>query len=85
MWRSGALAASSDSSPNRPHQCDLLSCVAASTVVFTTDSGAEALSWPGGCATPFGGEKDTKEVGGLHIPCGGEQRKSDEAVGSCAL
>ena len=28
-------------------------------MVFTTDNGAEVMSWPDGGATPFRGEKDT--------------------------
>ena len=38
-------------------------------VVFTTDNGAEVLSWPDGGATPFRGEKDTNWEGGWRIPC----------------
>ena len=38
-------------------------------VVFTTDNGAEVLSWPDGGATPFRGEKDTNWEGGLRVPC----------------
>src|SRR5262245_28567171 len=37
-------------------------------VVFTTDNGAEVLSWPDGGATPFRGEKDTNWEGGWRIP-----------------
>ena len=38
-------------------------------VVFTTDNGAEVLSWPDGGATPFRGEKATNWEGGWRIPC----------------
>jgi arylsulfatase len=38
-------------------------------VVYTTDNGAEALSWPDGGSTPFGGEKDTNWEGGFRVPC----------------
>src|SRR4030095_9629616 len=38
-------------------------------VVFTTDNGAELLSWPDGGSTPFRGEKDTNWEGGWRIPC----------------
>ena len=38
-------------------------------VVFTTDNGAEVLSWPDGGCTPFRGEKDTNWEGGWRVPC----------------
>jgi arylsulfatase len=38
-------------------------------VVFTTDNGAEVLSWPDGGSTPFRGEKDTNWEGGWRVPC----------------
>ncbi len=38
-------------------------------VVFTTDNGAEKMSWPDGGASPFRGEKDTQGDGGWRIPC----------------
>lgn len=38
-------------------------------VVYTTDNGAEVLSWPDGGATPFKGEKDTNWEGGFRVPC----------------
>jgi arylsulfatase len=38
-------------------------------VVFTTDNGAEVMSWPDGGSTPFRGEKDTNWEGGWRIPC----------------
>jgi arylsulfatase len=43
--------------------------VADNTVVcFTTDNGAEKMSWPDGGATPFRGEKATNFEGGWRIP-----------------
>src|SRR5215813_2346478 len=43
--------------------------VADNTVVcFTTDNGAELLSWPDGGSTPFRSEKDTNWEGGWRIP-----------------
>ncbi len=38
-------------------------------VVFTTDNGAEVMTWPDGGSTPFRGEKDTNWEGGWRIPC----------------
>src|SRR5215204_4254446 len=38
-------------------------------VVFTTDNGAEAFSWPDGGTTPFKGEKNTNWEGGYRVPC----------------
>src|SRR5689334_10176807 len=43
--------------------------VADNTIVcFTTDNGAEVLSWPDGGSTPFRGEKDTNWEGGWRVP-----------------
>jgi arylsulfatase len=43
--------------------------VAENTIVcFTTDNGAEVMSWPDGGSTPFRGEKDTNWEGGWRIP-----------------
>jgi arylsulfatase len=43
--------------------------VADNTVVcFTTDNGAEVMSWPDGGSTPFRGEKATNWEGGWRIP-----------------
>jgi arylsulfatase len=43
--------------------------VADNTIVcFTTDNGAEVMSWPDGGATPFRGEKDTNWEGGWRVP-----------------
>jgi arylsulfatase len=38
-------------------------------VVFTTDNGAEVMTWPDGGSTPFKGEKDTNWEGGWRVPC----------------
>ena len=37
-------------------------------VVFTSDNGAEILSWPDGGNTPFRGEKGTTWEGGMRVP-----------------
>jgi len=43
--------------------------VADNTIVaFTTDNGAEVMSWPDGGSTPFRGEKDTNWEGGWRVP-----------------
>ncbi|HKQ83069.1 MAG TPA: arylsulfatase [Steroidobacteraceae bacterium] len=38
-------------------------------VIYTTDNGAEVMSWPDGGSTPFRGEKDTNYEGGWRVPC----------------
>ena len=43
--------------------------VAANTiVVYTSDNGAEMMSWPDGGSTPFRGEKATNWEGGYRVP-----------------
>jgi arylsulfatase len=37
-------------------------------VVFTTDNGAEVMTWPDGGITPFAGEKGTVLEGGMRVP-----------------
>ena len=37
-------------------------------VVYTTDNGAEVMSWPDGGTTPFRGEKATNWEGGFRVP-----------------
>jgi len=37
-------------------------------VVYTTDNGAEVMSWPDGGCTPFRGEKATNWEGGWRVP-----------------
>jgi arylsulfatase len=38
-------------------------------VVYSTDNGAETVSWPDGGITPFHGEKGTTWEGGHRVPC----------------
>lgn len=38
-------------------------------VMYSTDNGAEVLSWPDGGMTPFRGEKATNWEGGWRVPC----------------
>ncbi|MDN5940241.1 MAG: arylsulfatase [Nitrospira sp.] len=38
-------------------------------VMWSTDNGAEKLSWPDGGASPFKGEKNTNWEGGYRAPC----------------
>jgi len=47
---------------------DDLGVVNNTLVVFTTDNGAEAMSWPDGGSTPFRGEKATNWEGGYRVP-----------------
>jgi arylsulfatase A-like enzyme len=37
-------------------------------VLYSTDNGAEVMSWPDGGATPFRGEKDTNWEGAFRVP-----------------
>lgn len=37
-------------------------------IVFTTDNGAEVMSWPDGGMTPFAGEKGMALEGGMRVP-----------------
>jgi arylsulfatase len=37
-------------------------------VIWTTDNGAEVMSWPDGGTTPFRGEKNTNWEGGYRVP-----------------
>ena len=48
---------------------DELSVADNTIVVFTTDNGAEVMTWPDGGTTPFRGEKDTNWEGGWRVPC----------------
>ena len=38
-------------------------------VMYSTDNGAEVMSWPDGGTTMFRGEKDTNWEGGYRVPC----------------
>jgi arylsulfatase len=38
-------------------------------VMYSTDNGAEAMSWPDGGTTIFRGEKNTQWEGGYRVPC----------------
>ncbi len=38
-------------------------------VIYSTDNGAELISWPDGGMTPFHGEKGTTWEGGFRVPC----------------
>lgn len=38
-------------------------------VIFTTDNGAEVLTWPDGGMTPFRAQKGTIYEGGFRVPC----------------
>jgi arylsulfatase A-like enzyme len=49
-------------------QLDDLKVADNTIVVFTTDNGAEVMSWPDGGCTPFRGEKDTNFEGGWRVP-----------------
>jgi arylsulfatase len=37
--------------------------------MYSTDNGAEVMTWPDGGTTPFRGEKDTNWEGGWRVPC----------------
>src|SRR5258707_1989203 len=37
-------------------------------VIYTTDNGAEVMSWPDGGTTPFRGEKNANWEGGYRVP-----------------
>ncbi len=38
-------------------------------VMYSTDNGAEVMTWPDGGTTPFHGEKSTNWEGGWRVPC----------------
>jgi len=38
-------------------------------VMYSTDNGAEVMSWPDGGTTKFRGEKNTNWEGGYRVPC----------------
>jgi arylsulfatase len=47
---------------------DKLGCADHTIVVYTTDNGAECMTWPDGGSTPFRGEKATNFEGGFRVP-----------------
>ncbi len=51
------------------HKLDELGITEDTIVMYSTDNGAEVLSWPDGGSTPFRGEKDTNWEGGWRVPC----------------
>ena len=48
-------------------------------IIFTSDNGAEVMSWPDGGTTPFHGEKNTSWEGGYRVPFGDSLAGSDQA------
>jgi arylsulfatase len=48
---------------------DDLGVANSTVVVYTTDNGAETVTFPDGGATPFRGEKGTNYEGGFRVPC----------------
>jgi arylsulfatase len=48
---------------------DDLGIVDNTIVMYSTDNGAEVMTWPDGGTTPFRGEKDTNYEGGWRVPC----------------
>ena len=50
------------------NKLDALGITANTIVVYTTDNGAELMSWPDGGSTPFRGEKATNWEGGYRVP-----------------
>jgi arylsulfatase len=51
------------------HKLDQLGIAEDTIVMYSTDNGAEVMSWPDGGSTPFRGEKDTNWEGGWRVPC----------------
>jgi arylsulfatase len=47
---------------------DELGAADSTIVLWTTDNGAEVMSWPDGGTTPFRGEKNTNWEGGYRVP-----------------
>jgi arylsulfatase len=50
-------------------QLDDLGIAENTLVMWSTDNGAEAFTWPDGGTTPFRSEKDTNWEGGWRVPC----------------
>src|SRR5262245_60791017 len=51
------------------HKLDELGITNDTIVMYSTDNGAEVMSWPDGGSTPFRGEKATNWEGGWRVPC----------------
>jgi len=51
------------------HKLDELGITEDTIVMYSTDNGAEVMSWPDGGSTPFRAEKDTNWEGGWRVPC----------------
>jgi arylsulfatase len=51
------------------NQLDKLGIADNTIVIYSTDNGAETISWPDGGITPFHGEKGTTWEGGFRVPC----------------
>ncbi len=49
-------------------QIDELGIADNTIVIYSTDNGAEVMSWPDGGTTPFRGEKNTNWEGGYRVP-----------------
>ena len=49
-------------------QLDQLGITDNTIVIYSTDNGAEVMSWPDGGSTPFRGEKATNWEGGFRVP-----------------
>jgi arylsulfatase A-like enzyme len=47
---------------------DALRIIDNTIVIYTSDNGAETMSWPDGGTTPFRGEKNTNWEGGYRVP-----------------
>lgn len=50
-------------------QLEKLDLVDETIVMYSTDNGAESMSWPDGGTTMFRGEKNTNWEGGYRVPC----------------
>jgi len=51
------------------HKLDELGITEDTIVMYSTDNGAEVMTWPDGGSTPFRGEKATNWEGGFRVPC----------------
>jgi arylsulfatase A-like enzyme len=51
------------------HKLDELGITNDTIVMYSTDNGAEVMTWPDGGSTPFRAEKDTNFEGGWRVPC----------------